>query len=337
MNDPSSLPWPRVIALFERCLELPLAGQEALLTEVTEREDVVREVQRLIRHAREPHTLLDEPPQVVQEMRTPPEARLRPGAVLAGRYEVRRWLATGGMGEVYAVWDRDTDSALALKLGKSLPLELRLGRRVTHPAVCRFFDLGQHEDLTFLTMELLEGETLATRLRRSCAWSASSVQAIVGQLLNGVEAIHAAGIVHRDLSPSNVMLLPGRTGLPERTVIVDFGLALAEGAVPTEVRGTFDSLAPEQLRGEPATVRADIYSLGCLLQLLVTHADLPDHWGRVAQEARSADPAQRPASIAQIRQRLATPRRTRTPLPRSHRLHRQSADAFVGGRARRRR
>jgi tetratricopeptide (TPR) repeat protein len=145
--------------------------------------------------------------------------------------------------------------------------ELQLARKVTHPNVCRLYDLGRHtagEDaLLFLTMELVEGGTLADRLKAGGRFTPEEAEPVLRQLLAGLSAAHQAGVVHRDLKPSNIMLTPGRA------VIMDFGLARREAADASltssgKVIGTLDYMAPEQLRGEPATERTDLYAFGLI-------------------------------------------------------------------------
>jgi eukaryotic-like serine/threonine-protein kinase len=144
---------------------------------------------------------------------------LAAGVLLAGRYRVVRLVARGGMGEVYEAEDLELGGRVALKTlhahrasdparAERLRRELQLARKVTHPNVCRIFDLGNHEGLLFLTMELLEGETLAERLRRTGRMSPEQVLPFARQMARALAAAHAVGIVHRDFKPANVLLVP---------------------------------------------------------------------------------------------------------------------------------
>jgi serine/threonine protein kinase len=216
------------------------------------------------------------------------------GEVIAGRYTVTRFLAAGGMGEVYEVDDRALGERVALKT--ILPeiaadptalerfrRETLLARKVTHPNVCRIFDIGHHqpegagdgEEVTFLTMELLGGETLAARLKRGRVPPEEALP-LVRQIAAGLGAAHRAGVVHRDLKPANVFLVPERDGV--RAVITDFGLArtdaagkaLADMTGTGEVLGTPAYMAPEQLEGKVPTPATDIYALGLVLYEMVT-------------------------------------------------------------------
>lgn len=214
-------------------------------------------------------------------------AALRPGALWAGRYEIREPLGAGGAGEVFRAFDRVAKADVALKVlyprgGDGVEMmgrlrrELRLVRGVAHPGVVRVHDIGESEGLAFLVMELLRGETLRDRLKRGPLPPADAA-ALIGQALAALGAAHAAGIVHRDVKPANVFLAepappPGTgpihgAGLAPRVVLLDFGIARpSEGTQFTatgDFLGTPEYVAPEQARGErnvgPA---ADLYSLG---------------------------------------------------------------------------
>ncbi len=227
----------------------------------------------------------------------PPDAGARPlrtfapGDRIAGRYVVRRFVAEGGMGEVYEVTDGLLGDVVALKTLPCTALdsaaafarmrsEVQLARRVTHPNVCRILEFGVDERpgaggaTPFFTMELLAGETLGGRLAHRGPFAPAEAAAFARQLASGLAAIHETGIVHRDLKSENVFLLPspGPDGEPFRVVVMDFGLAR-----PTDVGarrsfsqvgaivGTLAYMAPEQLAGLAATVRSDIYSVGVIL------------------------------------------------------------------------
>ncbi len=229
---------------------------------------------------------------------------LAPGTELGGRYRIVRFLARGGMGEVYEAADAALRTRVALKTIRAHiaddPLalarfrrEIGVARTVTHPNVCRVFDLDHHDvagrpALAFYTMELIAGETLAARLRRAPP-SRAAARRILDDLLAGIGAAHAAGVIHRDLKPANVMLLD-RDG---RAVITDFGLALPAGADRadaggdargdaggdargdgTSVAGTPAYMAPELLAGAPPSVATDVFALGvCMFEL--QHGRLP--------------------------------------------------------------
>lgn len=295
--------WAIMVELFERCQGLPAAARRAWLASADP--GIAAEVEKLLLRDDESSEFLEDAPELVKELRAEPEARFALGARLADRYQLRRLIGDGGMGQVYAAYDEVAEVEVALKVmhpecldAAALRRELQLARRVTHYNVCRLFDIGRHEEAFFLTMELLEGETLAVRLRREGAVNLAEAELIAGQLVNGLTAIHQAGIVHRDLAPANVMLSAGRV------VIMDFGLAQPRALRAAQTMGTLDYMAPEQLRGEPVTELADIYGLGAVLRVMVAGesrvASLPRNWSGAIEAALSADPSRRPASAGQF-------------------------------------
>ncbi|AGC42864.1 Fis family transcriptional regulator [Myxococcus stipitatus DSM 14675] len=207
------------------------------------------------------------------------------GELVADRYRIVRFLGAGGVGEVYEARDlvlSGTHVAMkVLQRGRAsdpewmtrFVREVELARSVAHPNVCRVFDLGQHvvgssdSPLLFITMELLDGETLAARLAREGHLPLVDVASIGAEVAEGLSACHRAGIVHRDVKSSNVVLVRGAQGL--RAVLMDFGVARGEGhsasITQEQAPGTPAYMAPEQLRGEPATFSSDIYALGVVL------------------------------------------------------------------------
>jgi predicted Ser/Thr protein kinase len=201
------------------------------------------------------------------------ESRFLPGRLLAGRYRIIALLGKGGMGEVYRADDLTLGQPVALKflpdeavhdagLLERFKNEVRIARRVSHPNVCRVYDVGEFEGQTFFTMEYVDGEDLATLLRRIGRLPEDKALDMARQLCAGLAAAHAKGVLHRDLKPANIML-DGRG----QVVITDFGLAgIADQIQGAEVRsGTPAYMAPEQLEGKEVSTRSDIYSLGLVL------------------------------------------------------------------------
>ncbi|HET6959385.1 MAG TPA: serine/threonine-protein kinase, partial [Vicinamibacterales bacterium] len=194
-----------------------------------------------------------------------------PGAIIAGRYRLVSLLGRGGMGEVYRADDLTLDQPIALKF---LPAgvaadsdrlaqfhaELRIARQVSHKNVCRLYDLGEHEGRRFLTMEYVDGEDLATLLRRIGRLPHDKAVDIARQLCAGVAAAHERGVLHRDLKPANVMI-DGDGNVR----ITDFGLAVAAGDITASRAGTPQYMAPELLTGGAPSVKTDIYALGLIL------------------------------------------------------------------------
>jgi serine/threonine-protein kinase len=209
--------------------------------------------------------------------------RFAPGTILDERYRIVGRLGHGGMGEVYRADDLKLGQPVALKFLPEavdrdparltqLHTEVRMARQVSHPNVCRVYDVGGYEGHTFLSMEYVDGEDLASLLRRIGRFPEDRAIEVSRQICAGLSAAHDRGVVHRDLKPANVML--DGTG---RIRITDFGLA---GLTGESLRaGTPAYMAPEQLAGGEVTPRSDIYSLGLVLYELFT--------GRRALEGRN--------------------------------------------------
>lgn len=204
--------------------------------------------------------------------------RFSPGEVLAGRYRIVERVGKGGMGEVYHADDLTLDHPVALKFLpeafsrnqerlKRFRHEVRIARQISHPHVCRVYDIGEVNGLHFLSMEYIRGEDLGSLLRRIGRLPPDKAVEIGRQLASGLAAAHDKGVLHRDLKPSNVMI--DEKG---QARITDFGLAAAAGSIePGDVRsGTPGFMAPEQLAGEEVTVRSDLYSLGLVLYEVFT-------------------------------------------------------------------
>ncbi len=208
--------------------------------------------------------------------------RLLGGAVVAGRYEVRGVLGVGGMGAVYEVFDRHVRERVALKilqagaraddtLVERFRREVRLARRVTHRNAARVYDLGLEEGRWYLTMELVDGESLQELLERETRLPRERACAIATDVCAGLSAIHAAGVVHRDLKPGNVLLERGG-----RVVITDFGIARQierSGDDPLKTQGVIGTplyMAPEQAAGAQLDARVDVYALGVMLYCMIT-------------------------------------------------------------------
>lgn len=206
------------------------------------------------------------------------EGRFLPGRLVASRYRIIALLGKGGMGEVYRADDLTLGQAVAMKFlpdeaGRDEGLverfrnEVRMARRVSHPNVCRVYDVGDVEGQTFFTMEYIDGEDLGSLLRRIGRLPPDKALDIARHLCAGLAAAHAKGVLHRDLKPANIML-DGRG----QVVITDFGLAgVAEDIRGAEVRsGTPAYMSPEQLSGKEVTPRSDIYALGLVLYEVFT-------------------------------------------------------------------
>jgi serine/threonine protein kinase len=244
-------------------------------------------------------------------------------AMVGKRYRVLRLVARGGMGEVYEVYDTALQERVALKTVTStacdsaqamrlLKAEVQHARRISHPNVCRIYDLGVHviepsgAEIQFLVMEFVEGEVLGKKLRESGALPIELAQSIARQLLLGLRAAHQAGILHRDLKSDNVILRTEANGRIT-PVILDFGLAKAlneSGHMATTqsqghaMVGTIGYMAPEQIEGEPLSRASDLYAFGVVWYEMLT-GRLPFEGSTIAASAlarlhRDAEP---PSSV----------------------------------------
>ena len=206
------------------------------------------------------------------------EGRFLPGRLIAGRYRIIALLGKGGMGEVYRADDLTLGQAVAMKflpeeatshegMLERFKNEVRIARRVSHPNVCRVYDVGEVDGATFFTMEYVDGEDLASLLRRIGRLPQDKAVEIARQICAGLAAAHGKGVLHRDLKPANIML-DGRG----QVVITDFGLAgVADDIRGPEVRsGTPAYMAPEQIEGREVTMLSDIYALGLVLYEIFT-------------------------------------------------------------------
>lgn len=203
----------------------------------------------------------------------PGSAAYNAGDLVGQRYRIVGLLGKGGMGEVYRADDLRLNQPVALKflprelegdeerLGRLLD-EVRVARQVSHPSVCRVYDIDEAGGRHILTMEYIDGEDLATSLRRIGRFPPDKGLEIARQLCAGLAAVHDRGLLHRDLKPANVML-DGRG----RVRLTDFGVAADASAAPEtqRVAGTPAYMAPELLRGGSASVASDIYALGLVL------------------------------------------------------------------------
>jgi eukaryotic-like serine/threonine-protein kinase len=258
-----------------------------------------------------------------------PDFAIASGDVFARRYRMITRLGRGGMGEVWRADDLVLQTAVALKLidarsqqaRERILNEVRLARQITHPAVCRVFDVGETEGgVAFYSMELVQGEDLAALLRRVGRLPSPKVVDIARQLCSGLAAAHDQGVLHRDLKPANILI--DNQGFVR---ITDFGIAIPrDSAGRHRLTGTPGYMAPEQLeRGSSLTERTDVYALGLVLyeilvgrhpfppgrteapplpSSLVPHVD--SQLERLVMQAISADPLSRPESAVDMLARL---------------------------------
>src|SRR5947207_12261012 len=270
------------------------------------------------------------------------------GELIADRFEIIREIGEGGMGVVYEAFDRKLNRRIAIKSAKPgfqprLSPEIKGALAVSHPNICRVNEIHtahtEHGDVDFLTMELLEGETLSAHLRTRGRLPEPEAFEIARQLCDGLAEAHRRGIIHRDLKSANVILCRGEND-ELRAVITDFGLA-GEGTQSGDLGGTPRYIAPELWKGERASKASDFYALGVILYEMMaglrspesvstlSHSDtdvttashseslisntratfrgLPRRWARIISRCLSASPEDRPGSAMEILAGLKKP------------------------------
>ncbi|MEO8100079.1 MAG: protein kinase [Acidobacteriota bacterium] len=286
--------WERAKEIFSQALDQSPQMREALVRAACGADDALfHDVVRLLDAQRRSSRTLSRPlMSLVLSGPTEEPPRFQAPTVVARRFQILGLIARGGMGDVYAAEDLQLGVRVALKTirpeiaadQRVLELfknEIQMARRVTHPNVCRIYDLAEHDEPTadggnritfFLTMELLAGETLSEHLKRHGPFSSEDALSIIGQLASALQAAHDAGVIHRDFKPGNVMLLPTEEGL--RAVVTDFGLAVVREQaglrpIPDAAGGTPAYMAPEQRNGGEATTATDVFSMGLVLAEIV--------------------------------------------------------------------
>ncbi len=258
-------------------------------------------------------------------------APLAPGSAFGTRYHLIRLLGVGGMGAVYQAWDDalgvsvalkiirpeiTADPAMARDLEKRFKRELLLARQVTHKNVVRIHDLGEIDGIKYLTMPYIQGDDLATILKKQGKLPVGQAVSIARQVVSGMCAAHDAGVVHRDLKPANIMI-----DEDDQAVIMDFGISrsIAGGGatVAGAVVGTLEYMAPEQAMARPCDHRADIYAIGLILYDMVLGqreasraesaiADLMIRVQKPLAPARTIDPSI-PEALERIMDRCTQP------------------------------
>ena len=240
--------------------------------------------------------------------------RLRPGLVLSERYRLVRHVASGGMGQVWEALDDTLERRVALKLmhphtQDELALverfrdEARFAAQLSHPNIVTVHDFLEYEGLSFVVMEFVDGETLATRLARG-PLGADEVRRLLVQLASALALAHGAGIIHRDIKPANVMVSD------DRALLMDFGIARSiDGESRTltgQVLGTANYLSPEQALGQTVGSATDIYGLGVLAHEMLTASKPFDRGTPIAtalahvQDPPPSLPADTPADLVAV-------------------------------------
>jgi len=289
--------WQRVSDLYEAVLDRPASEREAFVADACAGDSALRrEIQSLLAQD-DHHSPLDRPVWAPEELLaadynagSAPRMRLAAGTRL-GPYEIQSALGAGGMGEVYRGRDTRLDRAVAIKvLGPDVAADAGFRARfdreaktisqLDHPNICPLFDVGDEGGIAFLVMPLLEGESLLDRLRRGPMPLAEALR-IATSLASALTYAHGRGVLHRDIKPQNVLLLPDG-----RVQLLDFGVAKSQtletadaeaDTTPALTRfgqtlGTPEYMSPEQLAARVVDGRSDMFSLGILVYLLVTGA-----------------------------------------------------------------
>jgi serine/threonine protein kinase/tetratricopeptide (TPR) repeat protein len=354
--------WTIAKEIFHSALKLPLEQRSGFVEAAVGGDvEVLAEVSHLLSaDAAVDSAYLESP--LIQTYWGPP---LHPGDILCERFRIERFLDGGGMGFVYEALDMELRVRVALKVirpelsagQESLERfrrEVRLARRITHPNICRTFDLeravhpvlssgGVPIDVIFLTMEFIEGPTLAARLSGRDALPVDEALHLAREVAEALHAAHSLGIVHRDIKPANIILDLTRT--PARAVVTDFGLARANDPVGADGSrnqsrsdwqiGSPPYMAPEQILGGKATTATDIYAFGLVLYEMVTgcrafpsddplsvirerlsHSGLPDsadrsllnpNWAAAIDRCLSLEPKDRFADALDVAEALRNP------------------------------
>jgi serine/threonine protein kinase/formylglycine-generating enzyme required for sulfatase activity/cephalosporin-C deacetylase-like acetyl esterase len=272
--------WAAIKALFDAALEQDPAHRSSFVKERSSDASIRAEVERLLAEHDQAGTFLSRPPMgnLAFAAESPaPFRKFSEGEVLAGRFRILRFIAAGGMGEVYKAADIRLDREVAIKIvaesfGQRFETEAHTIASLNHPCICALHDIGPN----YLVMEYLEGETLAARIKQGPLPLDEALKIAISTA-SALGAAHRRGIVHRDLKPGNIMLTP--TGAK----LLDFGLAKYEPGGPVsertmtrsitadgQVLGTLLYMSPEQLQGKVVDARSDIFAFGAVLYEMLT-------------------------------------------------------------------
>jgi len=310
-----------VMNLVEIALARPASERKSYLEEACEGEaDLFDAVWKYVQAEQEMGGFLRAPLIPALEIEDPFE----PGQLLEGRFRIVREIARGGMGIVYEAIDERLGKRIALKCAmagfrKRLPPEVRNATEISHPNVCKIFEIHtastRQGEIDFLTMEFVDGETLAQKVKGG-PLPAKEALTIALQLCAGLGEAHRKHVVHGDLKSSNVIVSIEADG-ETRAVITDFGLAYRpesaqEAGSSFAVGGTPDYMAPELWKGAKPSVASDIYALGVMLRELaygrgaaVEGATQRSKWDAVIDRCLEADPERRYMTVGEVATALA--------------------------------
>jgi hypothetical protein len=320
--------------LFGEALELPPERRSAFLDQACRGAPELRRlVERLLEQDQQAGSFLANPAFTPDGNAAPTAAntaanpgRFQAGQVIADRFAIVRFIARGGMGEVYEAKDQFLhDASVALKIirpeiaadattSARFQQEVVLARKVVHSNLCPIYEIFRCDQpappFLFLSMRLLQGQTLYARLQESKKLEPGEAVNICHQLLAGVAALHAGGIIHRDLKPNNVMLETDSSG--PHVSIMDFGLARPQEAESTlfgsgVIAGTPGYMAPEMLRGERPTKATDLFALGIVLHQVLTGERSLASGGLAVAPSPALRSARAPAELIQAVESFLSP------------------------------
>lgn len=284
----------RVKALFLAALDRPARERSAFLAEAAhDAPELRQQVEALLGYHVESDAF-DGPG-------TGAEPRLDAGSLVAGRYRLTVPLGSGGTGDVWEAEDHVVGGSVALKFVHAehpvaralLVNEVRLARQVTHPNVCRVFDVGEHAGEAFLSMELIRGEDLASKLRRDGRIPLETALDWAHQISAGLAAAHARGVLHRDLKPANVLI-----DADGRAYVTDFGIAVPRDRAAPGRAGTPGYMSPEQAAGAPITAACDAWSLAVVIVEMLGGPAVP--CGLPGDPASAAAAADAPSLLGRL-------------------------------------
>ena len=361
--------WKTINEIFHSALELAPEDRSAFVVKQTQGDTkLYAEIERMLQADEKAENYLESLPGLPDLFVAGPS--LQPGDLLKERFRIRRLIGEGGMGQVFEAEDEELGVRVALKAihpfiaGNPVTealfrREVRVARAITHTNVCRIYELdrarlqrgnAEQKEILFLTMEFLEGQTLASVISKTGALSLDQALDYARPVASALDAAHAVGVVHRDIKPANIMLVDGDGRRASRVVVADFGLARLEPLAPSAnassfslraPAGTLAYMAPEQMEAQEAvTTAADVYAFGLILFEMVTgrrafpsdnllsgialrlkgdtpsprsiRPDLPDIWESVISICLHRNPSARFASAGAV---IAAIENTQLPIP----------------------
>lgn len=334
--------WQRVRAVFEELIERDLAEARAELDRLQAREpEVAAEVRSLLDHHSHAGQFMDTPA-IANDPDAFDDAPVVAGEAI-GPYRIEREIGRGGMGRVFLATDTRLNRSVALKLlpaavanhpgqRERLRREARAAASLSHPGICTVFALEEIDDRIVIASEFIDGQTLRAEIATGKKLPAAALEQAALELANALASAHERGITHRDLKPENIL-----RAADGRLKILDFGLALQESLAPDDAQprltadgtllGTPAYMAPEQLKGEPADARSDVFSLGVVLYELATGVHPFEAATPLATAARVLEST--PARLTEVRADL--PSHLVTAIERA--LAKRPADRFANASA----